>query len=112
MQKKRGVRAEALPVEVGLEQGELPGDLDGVQRHQVQRLAVPHAPQVPLQGRWGALKGDVVADSICLGFLPLDDFSNGFHPLLHGFAWRREIILKKPQTTREFFNAVVGKVLN
>lgn len=47
-----------------------------MQSHEVQHLAVPHAPDVPLDGGRRALKGDVVTDPIGLCFLSLDDFSD------------------------------------
>lgn len=66
----------APPVQVRLEQRQLPSDFDGMQSHEVQHLAVPHTPDVPLDGGRWTLKGDVVTDPICLCFLSPDDFSN------------------------------------
>lgn len=65
-----------LPVQVRLQKRQLPSNFYGVQSHQVQGLAVPNAPDVPLDGGRRALKGDVVTDPICLSFLSFDDFSN------------------------------------
>lgn len=73
---QRRALIQSPPVQVGLEKRQLPSDFDGVQSHEVQHLAVPHAPDVPLDGGRRALKGDVVTDPIGLCFLSLDDFSD------------------------------------
>ena len=49
-----------LPVEVGLEQGELSGDLYGVEGHEVELLGVSRFTDVPLDGRRRVLEGDAV----------------------------------------------------
>lgn len=73
-----------LPVEVGLEQGELTGDLDGVQGHEVEGLRVSWLTDVPLDGRRRVLEGDAVTGNTRLNLqLPLDDLSDGLHPLSH-----------------------------
>lgn len=66
-----------LPVEVGLEQGELAGDLDGVQGHEVKLLSVSWFTDVPLDWRRGVLEGDAVTGHTHLHLLlPLDDLSD------------------------------------
>lgn len=68
---------DMLPVEVGLEQGELAGDLDGVQRHEVELLGVSWFTDVPLDGRGRILEGDAVTGHAHLHLLlPLDDLSD------------------------------------
>lgn len=75
------------PVEVGLQQSELAADLDGVQRHQVERLAVPRLADVPLDRRRQVLEGDAVAGRAHLHLLlPHDDLGDGLHPLPHRLA--------------------------
>jgi len=75
------------PVELGLQQGELPGDLDGVQGHELEGVHLPRAADVPLDGRRRALERDVVAHAVGLRLqLPLDDLVDGLHPLPHGLA--------------------------
>lgn len=73
-----------LPVEVGLKQGKLAGDLDGVQRHEVKRLRVSWFTDVPLDWRRRVLEGDAVAGHAHLHLLlPLDNLSDRLHPLSH-----------------------------
>lgn len=73
-----------LPVEVGLEQGELAADLDGVQHHQVELFSVSWLTDVPLDRRGRVLEGDAVTGHAHLNLLlPLDDLCDGLHPLPH-----------------------------
>lgn len=83
------------PIQLGLEQRELTGDLDGVEGHQVEAVHLARPAEVPLDGRGRALKGDAVADTVGLRLqLPLDDLVNGLHPLPHRLACRgREGVL-------------------
>ena len=73
-----------LPVEVGLEQGELAANLDGVQHHQVELFSVSWLTDVPLDRRRRVLEGDAVTGHAHLNLLlPLDDLCDGLHPLPH-----------------------------
>lgn len=75
------------PVELGFEQRELSGDLDGVEGHQVEGVHLARPADVPLDGRGRALEGDAVADAVGLRLqLPLDDLVDGLHPLPHRLA--------------------------
>lgn len=66
-----------LPVKVGLEQGELAGDFDGVQGHKVEVLSVSGFADVPFDGRRGILEGDAVTRHAHLDLLlPLDDLGD------------------------------------
>ena len=72
------------PVQLRLEQRELPGDLDGVKGHEVEGLHLPRPADVPLDGGGRRLEGDVVADAVRLRLqLPLDDLIDRLHPLPH-----------------------------
>lgn len=79
------------PVELGLEEGELAGDLYGMEGHQVEGVHLARPADVPLDGRGRALEGDVVTDAVGLRLqLPLDDLVDGLHPLPHRLACKQE----------------------
>lgn len=83
----RGHRLRVAPVEVGLQQCELSGDLDGVKGQEVKLICLSCFTQVPLDGRRRALERDVVTGAVGLSlFLPLDDLGDGLHPLSHGLT--------------------------
>lgn len=90
------------PVEVGLQQGELAADFDGVQRHQVERLAVAWLADVPLDRRRKVLEGDAVAGRAHLHLLlPHDNLGDRLHPLPHRLACSPPGKRKKKEKKRQ-----------
>lgn len=58
-----------------------------MESHEVELLSVPLFTDVPLDGRRRVLEGDAVIGQAHLNqLLPLDDLSDGLHPLPHGLT--------------------------
>lgn len=81
--------ARVLPVEVGLEQRELSGDLDGVQGHEVKVVSVSWFADVPFDWWRRVLERDDAGTrpAHLHLLLPLDDLGDRLHPLPHCFTY-------------------------